>query len=395
MSRVLITGLGVVSPAGSTIESYWAALLAGAVAPSRFPWTDERYVGDPLTYSVAEPKRREVSDAGLAIGRASQFAIRAAEMCLADAAFNAGDAAPIGVSMGTGMGHADLLEDEREGAGAAAPLERFAFEAGSTVAARLHLRGPNLSVSTACSAGAYSVSLAVEAIRAGLADAILAGGCEAFSRVAFGCFRRLGALDPVACRPFDAGRAGTVFGEGAAMLLLESEEHARRRGRTSYYAAVSGAGWSCDAYHPTAPEPGGQQTAAALQRALEDANLRPEDIDCVVPHGTGTELNDVVESSTLAQVFGPHLNRLRIFGLKSVIGHSGGGAGAFSCVTAALMLHYGMVPPTANLVNVDPRCELPLHTGTPVTGDLRRALVNAYAFGGTNISVILEKAHVH
>ena len=393
MNDVLITGLGVVSPVGDTVERYWSGLLAGSVRPRRYPWIDEKSVPNPVTYWIDEPKRPVVSDAGLGLGRASQFAVRAAAMALADAGLDDASRSSVGVAIGTGMGHADLLEDERDGTGAPAPLDRFTFEVASTMASHLRLNGPNMSVSTACAAGGYSISLGVEAIRDGRANVMVAGGAEGFSRIALGCFHRLGALDPVVCRPFDVDRAGTVFGEGAAMLVLESAEHACRRLAT-VYGSISGCGWSCDAHHATAPEPDGQQMVAALRRALAQAELEPEDIDCTIPHGTGTDLNDVVESRTLAQVFGERVKQLRIFALKSVIGHTGGAAGAFSCLTAALILDRGIVPPTANLTIADPRCQLQLHTGLPIAGDLRHALVNAYAFGGNNISLILDKAHV-
>jgi 3-oxoacyl-[acyl-carrier-protein] synthase II len=395
MTNVLVTGLGVVSPIGSSLSSYWEGLLAGANRPERYPWIEERHVSNPITYWVREPKVRVVSGDGVALGRASQFAIRAAESCVRDAGLDGQALTSLGISIGTGMGHADLLEDQRAGGAAVTPVEQFTFAVASGVASHLDLRGPNLSVSTACAAGVYSVSMAVEAIRAGFADVMLAGGAEGFSRVALGCFRRLGALDPIVCRPFDAARQGTVFGEGSAMLLLESEEHARRRGWSNAYATISGCGWSCDAHHPTAPEGEGQQAIAALRRALAEAGLQPSQIDCVVPHGTGTELNDVVESRTLAAVFGEHVDRLRIFGLKSLIGHTGGGAGAFSCLTAALMLRRAMVPATAHLSTIDSRCALPLHTAAPAHGDLGHVLVNAYAFGGNNISMIFGQPHVH
>lgn len=393
MNDVLITGLGVVSPVGDTLERYWSGLVAGSGRPRRYPWIDEKSVPNPVTYWIDEPKRPVVSDAGRALGRASQFAVRAADMALADAGLRESVGSSIGVCIGTGMGHADLLEDERDGSGAPLPLDRFTFEVSSIVASHLGLHGPTMSVSTACAAGGYSISLAVEVIRDGQADVMVAGGAEGFSRIALGCFHRLGALDPVVCRPFDAERAGTVFGEGSAILVLESAEHAARRGWSNSYASVSGCGWSCDAHHATAPEPGGQQTAIALRRALAEAGLQPDDIDCAIPHGTGTELNDVVESVTLAQVFGDHLKQVPIFALKSVIGHTGGAAGAFSCLTAALILDRGLVPPTANLTNADTRCQLQLHTGAPIAADLRHALVNAYAFGGNNISLIFDKPH--
>ena len=389
--KVLITGLGVVSPIGKALDAYWAGLLAANNKPADYPWTRSEYFPNRLVYYVPNPQERSTATNGTKLGRASRFAFEAAAMCMEDARLSTESAATVGVSIGTGMGDADLQENARELGAEIGASEAFMFRVSAALAAEFGLGGPNLSVSTACSAGAYSISLAVEAIRSGMADAVLAGGAEGFSRIALACFHRLGALDPVVCRPFDKERAGTVFGEGSAMLLLESESSARRRGCTRAYAEISGYGWSCDGYHVTAPEPSGRQTASALRDALCEAGISADEIDCVVPHGTGTELNDVVESETLGHVLGKRLSEIPVCSVKAMIGHTGGAAGAFSCLTGALILQHGLVPPMANTKSIDSRCGLRLYCGEPLGAEIRHLLVNAYAFGGNNISIILGR----
>ncbi|OMI33882.1 beta-ketoacyl synthase N-terminal-like domain-containing protein, partial [Streptomyces sparsogenes] len=265
--------------------------------------------------------------------------------------------------------------------------------------------------SNACAASGYALSLAADLIRSGEADVVVAGGSEAYSRVGLACFNRLGAIDPERCRPFAADRRGTVFGEGAAVLVLESAEHARRRGVKTVYARLAGTGWSCDAHHATAPEPGGAQIERAMREALREAGALPDPgtagaatgpgavpggaeagrLGFVVPHGTGTELNDVVEVRTLAAVLGAAAPLTPLYSLKALLGHTGGAAGAFAALAAALVLHHGTLPPNVPVGALDPECEAPLPTApTPVTAPY--GLVNAYAFGGNNVSLVLQGA---
>ncbi len=384
--RVVVTGLGVVSPIGATLEEFWQALLYEESWPHEYPYARPSYMPNRLAYWMRdEPPAGAVRES-----RASRFAVQAGRMALEDAGLlQLEEAGAIGVCLGSATGNHDVLEAHRERGGTVTPLDAYPFSVTAAVARRLGLGGPTFTISTACAAGCYSVSVAAEAILNGQADVMLAGGADSVSRVTQACFNRMNAVDPQVCRPFDAHRAGAVYGEGAALLVLESEEHARHRGRTHGYAQVKGAGWSCDAHHPTAPNPAGGQIELALRRALADARLAPQDIDCVVAHGTGTELNDLAESSGMEQVFGTGLARVPVCAPKSKLGHTAGAAGAFSCLIAALILDRGLVPPTANLTSLDPRCKLHLHTDWPVPTSARHVLVNAYAFGGTNISVIL------
>jgi 3-oxoacyl-(acyl-carrier-protein) synthase len=297
----------------------------------------------------------------------------------------------VGVAVGTGVGDCSLPERARQDGVQPDGLDAFPFKVGSVLAGRLGLGGPVVSVSTACSASAYSVSLAVDMIRDGRADVVLAGGADGYTRVGVACFNRLGALDPERCRPFDAGRKGTIFGEGAAFLMLESESHARARGRDRHYGVIEGAGWSCDGHHATAPESHAVQIVRAMRAAFTEAGLDPADVGAVVPHGTGTPLNDVVESNALHQVLGPAAATLPVYSLKALLGHTGGAAGAFALLTALLMLDRGTVPPNIPLAEPDPQCELSLLSGAPLRSDPQHVLVNAYAFGGNNISVLVGR----
>lgn len=400
MERVLVTGLGVVSCLGSDLDSYWAGLLRADSVPAP--------VDDPganmkirLLYGIG-PVPEPPADGSGRPGRTSTFAVHAGTAALVDAGFAVEDGKlvdggsvqsdRVGVAVGTGVGDCSLPEQARQEGGMQPDgLDTFPFKVGSVLAAQLALGGPAVSVSTACSASAYSVSLAVDMIRDGRADVVLAGGADGYTRVGVACFNRLGALDPERCRPFDARRKGTIFGEGAAFLVLESESHARARRRDRHYGVVEGTGWSCDGHHATAPEAQAVQIVRAMLAALAEAGIKPEDVGCVVPHGTGTPLNDVVESRALHQALGPAAATLPVYSLKALLGHTGGAAGAFALLTGLLMLDRGTVPPNMPLDEPDPECAIELPAGSPLRSEPEHVLVNAYAFGGNNISVLVGR----
>jgi 3-oxoacyl-[acyl-carrier-protein] synthase II len=395
MERVLITGLGVTSCLGSDIDSYWSGLMRAHSTP--VPVKDSHAnMPNRLLYEVPQDASLPAGKLPGNPGRTSSFALAAARAALCDAglgeiAQGAGGGG-VGVAVGTGVGDASLFEEGHVAGTVPAGLDSFPFKVSSMLAAAFQLTGPTLSISTACSASAYAVSLAAEAIAAGQAEVIIAVGADGYTRVGVACFNRMGGLDPVRCRPFDADRRGTVFGEGAAVLVLESQAHARSRGWTRRYACVEGAGWSCDAHHATAPEPTAAQITRAMSDALASAGLTPGQVSFVIPHGTGTPLNDAIEGQALAEVFGEHTAALAAYNLKAMLGHTGGAAGAFSLLTAALLLHRQAVPPNPAASAPDPGCPITLHTGAPLRRPLRYALVNAYAFGGNNISILLGQA---
>lgn len=389
MERVIVTGLGVVSCLGSDLDSYWSGLLGASSRPAPVddPGANMR---NRLLYGIGPVDPPPADGAGSA-GRTSSFALRAGAAALADAGLtDPADRSRVGVAVGTGVGDCSLPEQARLTGDTPQGLDAFTFKIGSMLADRFGLSGPMISVSTACSASAYGVSLAVDAIATGAADVVLAGGADGYTRVGVACFNRMGALDPERCRPFDADRVGTIFGEGAAFLVLESESHARARGHEGHYGVIEGSGWSCDGHHPTAPDAGARQIARAMRTALDEAGVAPADVGCVVPHGTGTPLNDVVESRALHQVLGPTAGTVPVYSLKAMLGHTGGAAGAFSLLTALLILRRGTVPPNVPLGRPDPDCEITLPAAAlAAPGD--HVLVNAYAFGGNNCSILVGR----
>ncbi|MCG0286480.1 beta-ketoacyl synthase [Streptomyces sp. PSAA01] len=423
MDDVLVTGLGALSPLGTGVDAFWRGMHAADTAPVRVP-DPLAQMDHPLMYLVPEadlPDGPEEQD-GLPLGRGSQFALAAAREAVADAglaalpgsdasgttgttgtsgttgATDAGlDPRRVAVALSTGMGDTDLHEGWWTGEAPASGRWAPAFPLASVVGGWFGAQGVNTCVSNACAASGYALSMAADLIRSGEADVVIAGGAEAYSRVALACFNRLGAIDPERCRPFAAERRGTLFGEGAAVLVLESASHARARGARTVYGRLAGAGWSCDAYHPTAPEPSGEQIERAMRVALREAGAGTGSgpgaesgsggLGFVIPHGTGTALNDVVES----QVLDALTPRTPLYSVKALIGHTGGAAGAFAALAATLVLHHKTLPPNVPVGTPDPECAVPLPSGSaPMTGAY--GLVNAYAFGGNNISLVFGEA---
>ncbi|QKV94778.1 beta-ketoacyl-[acyl-carrier-protein] synthase family protein [Streptomyces sp. NA02950] len=398
MDDVLITGLGALSPLGSGVDAFWRGMHTVETTPVTVPDPLAR-MDHPLMYLVPEDALPDgpAEQDGLPLGRGSQFALEAARQAVEDAGLDPGGGAPdprrVAVALGSGMGDTDLHERWWTGAGPDPGRWAPVYPVASAVAAWFGAQGPTTCVSNACSASGYALSEGADLIRSGEADVVIAGGAEAYSRVALACFNRLGAIDPERCRPFAAERDGTLFGEGSAVLVLESAAHARARGVRTVYGRLAGTGWSCDAYHPTAPEPSGAQIERAIRDALREAgaSAAPGDggLGFVLPHGTGTELNDVVESRILdALTDGP---AAPLYSLKALIGHTGGAAGAFAALAAVLMLHHRTLPPNVPVGALDPECPVRLPSEpSPMTAPY--GLVNAYAFGGNNISLVFGEA---
>ncbi|MEV7287841.1 beta-ketoacyl synthase N-terminal-like domain-containing protein [Streptomyces sp. NPDC093252] len=383
---IAVTGVGAVTCHGAGADTLWRAMTeAGIRLPDRAPDPDAR-MDLPLIGLVPDP----VPGSPPGVERAAAFAALAADEALADAGYAPGDLADarVAVVLGSCMGEPGPNERGRGEAGGGEPGRgdggawRPPFRLASGLAGRLGLFGTAHDIANACAAGAYALTVGADLLRAGEADVVLAGGSDAYSRVALGCFNRLGAVDPERCRPFAADRAGTVFAEGAGILVLEPA------GRRADAVRLEGAGWSCDAGHPTAPREDGEEIVRAMRTALGG---RYEGVGCVVPHGTGTRLNDVLESRALRRVLGAALDRVPLYSLKALLGHAGGASAALGAVAAALIVRHGLVPPNVPLKEQDPACPVPLpEAPVRLAAGARRVLVNAYGFGGNNASLVLS-----
>ena len=405
MTRVAITGFGVVSPLGNDPQAFFAGLAAGRSAVRRL---DGRFherlvsrVGAPAAFDASAhfpaPKLRMLD-------RVSQLALVAAAQALGDAggAFEGLDRRRAGVFVGTGMGGAETTDEGYytlygENSDRVKPfsvLLAMNNAPAAWIGLEHALEGPNLTFSTACSSSAVAIGEAARRIAAGEVDAMIAGGAEAplnFGTLkAWDALRTLATEDPAdpsaSCKPFAQDRSGLVLGEGAAMVVLEDFERAARRG-ARVHALLAGYGLTTDATHITRPTVGGQ--ASAMRRALEDAGLEPESIGHINAHGTGTQANDGVETAAIKEVFGAHAYRIAVASTKSMHGHLLGAAGALELIAAVLALEKQVVPPTAHLRRPDPECDLDyVAEGARAAPGLTAVASNSFAFGGTNAVLI-------
>ena len=399
--RVAVTGLGLVTPIGVGREEVWNGLLDGRSGFAPVESFDTRvfnvHLGAEVRGFQPGPYVRRLAPARL--GRASQLAIAAARLALEDAGIGAGDHPPerVGIAMGTTSGEPLEVEkfDDRLLAGEA---DRVGPEfislypchlIAAHVAGEFGFAGINTMIPAACAAGNYAVGHALDMLRAGRADLMLAGGADAFSRITYTGFHRLGAIAPERCQPFDRNRKGMIPGEGAAVLVLEPLDKARQRG-ARIYAELAGYGLSCDAHHMTAAHPEGDGAARAMQRALADAGAAPGEVSYISAHGTGTPTNDRLEILAVKRVFGAAMPGIPMSSIKSMIGHTMGAASAIEAAVCALAVAEDRVPPTMNLeAPEDP--DLDFVPNTARRHPVRIAMNNAYAFGGNNASVILRK----
>lgn len=398
--RVAVTGLAAVTPVGAGPREFWEALLEGRCGFAPVESFDTRahpvHVGAEVRGFDPAPFVQRVAAAS--VGRASQLAIAAARMAVADAGVDLERLRRerAGVSLGTTSGEPREVErlDDQLLAGEPRPGAGFAMRypchvLAAHVASELDLGGPVSVIPNACAAGNHAIAHAADLLRAGRAELMLAGGADAFSRITYTGFARLGAIAPEICRPFDRERQGMIPGEGAAVLVLEPLERARRRG-VRVYAEIAGAGFTCDAHHMTASHPEGDGAARAMLQALARSGLGPDDVDYVSAHGTGTPTNDRLETLAVKRVFGAGARRVPLSSVKSMIGHTMGAASAIEAAVCALAVHAGRVPPTMNLRTPDPECDLDYVPGAARELRVRVAMNNAYAFGGNNASLIVK-----
>ncbi|MDD8042383.1 MAG: beta-ketoacyl-ACP synthase II [Verrucomicrobiota bacterium] len=404
--RVVVTGIGVISALGEDLPTFWSNLTAGksGIRPiTRFDATDytSRIAGEVVDF---DPNRYMDPKLARKTARFTQMAVAASNMALQDAGLKIGENAdPLrtGVFVGSGVGGIEVIEEQiitmhTRGPKRISPFfvpMMIANMGAGVVGIETGAKGPNLATVSACASGAHALGEAMNLLRCGRAEVMLSGGAEAaVSPSGIGGFCALRALsqrndEPErASRPFDKDRDGFVMGEGAAMLVLETLEHALARG-ARIYAEFAGFGATCDAYHMTAPSDDGEGAARSMQIAMEDAGLGLDQIDYINAHGTATPLNDRCETAAIKRVFGDLAYKVAISSTKSMTGHLLGAAGAMEMAASVLAIHNGLVPPTINLETPDPDCDLDYVPNKARSMKVRAILNNALGFGGHNATL--------
>ncbi|HEY7519511.1 MAG TPA: beta-ketoacyl-[acyl-carrier-protein] synthase family protein [Methylomirabilota bacterium] len=390
MRRVVVTGLGAVSPHGTGVKAYWSGLSSGTCALRALSVIETEgfrcRIGGEVSELVPGSVRRT---------RADRFALAAAEEALTDAGLAAGDrqdAALVVGAVGGGMLEAEAWYwgRARGGEARAVPALRSVLPCAhaDTLASRLRVGGPRHTVVTACSSGAVALAEAAALIADGTVDMALAGGVDALTRICFMGFNALKLLDPAPCRPFDRDRRGMSIGEGAGFMVLEDAAAAQARGARAY-AELAGYGMTTDAYHVTAPEPEGDGMIRALRAALRAARESPDGVQYVNAHGTGTPQNDRVEARALEHVFGE--GAVLVSSTKSMIGHTMAAAGSLEAIATVLALGHGVVPPTANLETPDPDVRFDCVARASREAALECAISNSFGFGGQNVSLLFRR----
>jgi 3-oxoacyl-[acyl-carrier-protein] synthase II len=407
--RVVITGLGVISPVGNNIETFWDSLVQGKSGIGEITYFDTtgyttRIAGqvkdfDPTAFLDKKEARR--------MDRYSQFAMAAAKMAVEDAGLDIEkeDGNRVGVILGSGIGGVATMEEQKQillekGPGRISPFfvpMMISNMAAGHISIAFRAYGINETIVTACASGTNAIGDAFKAIQRGVADIIFTGGTEApitpLSVAGFCAMKALSTRneEPTkASRPFDKNRDGFVMGEGAGILVLESLEHAQKRG-AKIYAEIVGYGSTADAHHITAPAPEGEGAAMCMSEALKDAGLKPEDVDYINAHGTSTDLNDKGETMAIRRVFGDHAEKLAVSSTKSVTGHLLGAAGAVEAIASCLAIKNGVIPPTINYETPDPECDLDYVPNTAREREVKVALSNSLGFGGHNATIAFKK----
>jgi len=407
--RVVVTGLGAITPIGLDVPTMWKSLLAGASGVGRITSFDSAGFDstiaaevkgfDPLQYlSPKEVKRAE---------RFVQFAVGASKQAVADAGVDVAKEDPyrLGVLIGSGMGSLGLIEHQHDILLNKGPAKLTPFlipmiitnMAPGQAAISLGFKGPNWCTTSACASGAHGVGEAFRLVQRGDADVMCAGGTEScVTPLAIGGFCALMALSrrndapTKASRPFDRERDGFVMGEGAGVMVLEELEHATRRG-AKIYAEMVGYGRTGDAYHMTAPDPQGEGAAHAMSQALADAKMTPEQVTYLNAHGTSTGLNDKIETLAIKHVFKAHAKQVAVSSTKSMMGHLIGAAGAVEAIISVLAIHHSAIPPTINYEHPDPECDLDYVPNTARQQPVSAALSNSLGFGGHNATVVFKQ----
>ena len=409
MRRVVISGLGAVTPVGIGVPAYWEAITAGRSGVGPLTMVD----ADPLPSKVAaqcdefDPQAALGAKQARRLDRCTQFALASAQEAWRDAGLDGQlDKDMVGVVFATGIGGiSSLLASDKvmreKGPNRVSPFtvpQLMPNAAAGQIAMAYGLRGPNFTTTTACAASNHALGLAFRCVQSGEADAMVAGGSEAaFVDIALTAFSQMTALSTrhnqrpaEASRPFDALRDGFVMGEGAGALILEERDSALRRGAT-VYAEMIGFGQSADAFHITAPSEDGSGAALAMRRALASAGVAPEEVGYINAHGTSTPQGDISETRAIKLTFGEHASQLAVSSTKSMVGHLFGAAGAIEAVATVLAVRDGLLPPTINQTDPDPACDLDYVLNQARKADVEVALSNGFGFGGHNAVIVFRR----
>jgi len=407
--RVVVTGIGLVTPLGIGVKESWEGLIEGrsGIGPiTLFDATDfpTKIAGEVKGFEPSDfIEQKEIKK----MDRFIQFSLAASSMAMEDSALKITDenADRVGVIVGAGMGGLPAIEHYHKVLLEKGPRRITPFFipmliinlASGQISIRFGAKGPNSAAVTACASGSHSIGDAFRLIQLGYADAMIAGGTEAvITPLAIGGFNAMKALstrndEPQrASRPFDSERDGFVMGEGSGVLVLEELNSAQQRG-AKIYAEIIGYGMTSDAYHITSPSPDGDGAARCMDRALKDAGIRPEDVQYINAHGTSTKQGDELETSAIKKVFGEHARRLAVSSTKSMTGHLLGASGGVEAIITILAMKNSIAPPTINLENPDPECDLNYVPNTARHMDINCAISNSFGFGGTNACLVFRK----
>ncbi|TES55754.1 beta-ketoacyl-[acyl-carrier-protein] synthase family protein [Halalkalibacterium halodurans] len=396
--RIVITGIGVLTPIGSGKEVFWENLCQGKVGTEEevTAFNTEKFdchIGGEVR--DIDPEQFFEKNAPSLVGRTTQLAVAAAKMAVKDANIPdfCANADRVSVCMGTTMGNNSVIEKYHENSltseqeASTEYMTNYSLNRlSSVVAEELGAEGTCMVVPTACAAGNYAIGLGKDLIEEGKADKAIVGGADAMSRVIYTTFSRLGAMAQSASKPFDKNRDGINVSEGAGVLVLEDYEKAKQRG-ARIYAELLGHGLACDAHHPTAPHPEGEGAEQAIKKALIDAGISVEDVSYINAHGTGTKANDQTESMAIKNVFGPYADQVPVSSVKSMLGHTMGAASAIEAIVCTLSIYHSLIPPTMNIEVLDEECLSSVVVKEPIAKPVKFAISNSFAFGG-NISII-------
>ncbi len=407
--RVVVTGVGAITPIGNTLAQYWEGLLSGRNGIGPITLFDAsrhacRIAGEVKGFDPHEYLERKEAKR---MDRFAQFAVAASKQALVDARFviNELNAEQVGIIIGTGIGGLKVLEDQQEiyltkGPDKCSPFMipmMIANMAAGLTAIHTGAKGPNSCTVTACAAGSNAIGDAFRLVQRGYAQAMICGGTEAAIRplsvAGFASARALSTRNDaphLASRPFDRDRDGFVLGEGAGILILEEREHALSR-KARIYAEIVGYGMTCDAYHMTSPVPGGDGAARAMQMALKDAQITPEQVSYINAHGTSTHANDITETEAIKKTLGESAYKVAISSTKSMTGHLLGGSGGIEAIATVMAIAHDQIPPTINLENPDPACDLDYVPGNSRSQKVDVALSNSFGFGGHNVTLVFRK----